>query len=48
VGVATGRAFPGAYGIARSYEEARETITLEERLNLDTDVMHAPICWSTG
>ncbi len=39
--VAAGRAFPGAYGIARSYEEAREAITLAERLNLDTDVMQA-------
>lgn len=39
--VAAGRAFPGAYGIARSYEEAREAITLAERLNLDMDVLHA-------
>jgi sugar diacid utilization regulator len=38
--VAAGRAFPGAYGIARSYEEAREAITLTERLKLDTDVVH--------
>ena len=38
--VAAGRAFPGAYGIARSYEEAREAITLAERLGIDTDGMH--------
>jgi sugar diacid utilization regulator len=40
--VAAGRAFPGAYGIARSYEEAREAITLAERLGIDTDVMQGP------
>lgn len=37
--VATGRAFPGAYGIARSYEEARESILYAERLDLDIDVI---------
>ena len=36
--VASGRSFPGAYGIARSYEEAREALTLAERLDLDTNV----------
>ncbi|HET7406670.1 MAG TPA: helix-turn-helix domain-containing protein [Mycobacteriales bacterium] len=30
--VAAGRAYPGAYGIARSYEEARESLALSERL----------------
>lgn len=39
--VAAGRAFPGAYGIARSYEEAREALTLADRLNLDTDIVDA-------
>lgn len=31
--VAVGRPYPGAYGVARSYEEAREAITLAERLH---------------
>ena len=39
--VAAGRAFPGAYGIARSYEEAREALALAERLDLDADVVGA-------
>lgn len=39
--VATGRSFTGAYGIARSYEEAREAITLAERLNLPAGVVDA-------
>ncbi len=39
--VAAGRPFPGFYGIARSYEEAREALTLAERLHLDTDVVPA-------
>lgn len=30
--VAAGRAYPGAYGIARSYEEAREALALSDRL----------------
>jgi sugar diacid utilization regulator len=34
--VAAGRAFPGAFGVARSYEEARETLDLGTRLNLET------------
>ncbi len=37
--VAAGRAFPGAYGIARSYEEARESVTLAARLNLQAPVI---------
>jgi sugar diacid utilization regulator len=37
--VAAGRAFPGAYGIARSYEEAREALTLADRLHLAGDVL---------
>jgi len=37
--VAAGRAFPGAYGIPRSYEEAREALALADRLGLDTDVV---------
>jgi sugar diacid utilization regulator len=39
--VAAGRAFPGAYGIARSYEEAREALLVADRLDLDADVVHA-------
>jgi sugar diacid utilization regulator len=39
--VAAGRAFPGAYGVARSYEEALEALTVADRLGLDTDVVHA-------
>jgi sugar diacid utilization regulator len=33
--VAAGRSYPGAYGIARSYEEAREALLLARRLHLD-------------
>jgi sugar diacid utilization regulator len=39
--VAAGRAFAGAYGVARSYEEALEALTFADRLGLDTDVVHA-------
>lgn len=39
--VAAGRAFPGAYGVARSYEEAREALTFAERLDPDADVVDA-------
>lgn len=39
--VATGRAYPGSYGIARSYEEAREALRLAERLQLDSAVVDA-------
>jgi sugar diacid utilization regulator len=39
--VATGRPYPGSYGIARSYEEAREALTLADRLRLDTAVVDA-------
>ncbi|WP_222269813.1 PucR family transcriptional regulator [Modestobacter marinus] len=39
--VAAGRAFPGAYGVARSYEEALEALTFADRLGFDTDVVHA-------
>lgn len=39
--VATGRAYPGSYGIARSYEEAREALRLAERLQLDAPVVDA-------
>lgn len=39
--VAVGRAYTGAYGIARSYEEAREALMLSQRLNWDADVVHA-------
>ncbi|MEU4602602.1 helix-turn-helix domain-containing protein [Kribbella sp. NPDC023972] len=39
--VSTGRPYPGSYGIARSYEEAREALTLADRLRLDTPVVDA-------
>ena len=39
--LAAGRPYPGAYGIARSYEEAREAIMLARRLHLDDDVVQA-------
>jgi sugar diacid utilization regulator len=39
--VAAGRPYPGAYGIARSYEEARETLLLARRLHLDDSVVQA-------
>jgi sugar diacid utilization regulator len=39
--VAAGRAFPGAFGIPRSYEEARDALDAADRLDLDTDVVHA-------
>jgi sugar diacid utilization regulator len=37
--VAVGRGYPGAYGIARSYEEAREGLTMANRMQLDTPVV---------
>src|SRR5829696_6794952 len=37
--VAAGRPYPGAYGIARSYEEAREALLLARRLHLEDDVV---------
>jgi sugar diacid utilization regulator len=39
--VASGRPYAGAYGIARSYEEAREALELAGRLHLDTAVVNA-------
>jgi DNA-binding PucR family transcriptional regulator len=39
--VAVGRPYPGPYGIARSYEEAREGLAMAVRLHLDTPVIHA-------
>lgn len=39
--VAAGRPYPGAYGIARSYEEAREALALAARLRLETTVVYA-------
>jgi sugar diacid utilization regulator len=39
--VAAGRAFPGAYGIPRSYEEAREALAFADRLGLDGAVVDA-------
>lgn len=37
--VAAGRSFTGLYGVARSYEEAREAIMWAERLHLDGEVV---------
>lgn len=37
--VAVGRPYPGAYGVARSYEQAREAIFLAERLHPDDDMV---------
>jgi sugar diacid utilization regulator len=39
--IGRGRAYPGSYGVARSYEEAREAVMLAERLQLDTPVVAA-------
>jgi sugar diacid utilization regulator len=39
--VAVGRPHPGLYGIARSYEEAREALTMAGRLRVDTPVVSA-------
>jgi sugar diacid utilization regulator len=39
--VAVGRPHPGLYGIARSYEEAREALTMAGRLHTDTPVVSA-------
>ncbi|WP_199522079.1 PucR family transcriptional regulator [Geodermatophilus marinus] len=39
--VAAGRAFPGVWGVPRSYEEAREALGVADRLGLDADVVHA-------
>lgn len=38
--ITVGRPYPGSYGIARSYEEAREGLTMAERLHLNTPVIH--------
>ena len=37
--VAVGRAHPGAYGIARSYEEAREALVVTTRMRLEQPVV---------
>lgn len=37
--IALGRAYPGAYGVARSYQQAREAIALAERLHPDLDMV---------
>ena len=39
--IAVGRAHAGAYGVARSYEEAREALHLADRLGLTASVVHA-------
>jgi sugar diacid utilization regulator len=39
--VTVGRPYLGSYGIPRSYEEAREGLTMAVRLHLDTPVIHA-------
>jgi len=37
--VAVGRAHPGAYGIARSYEEAREGLTMAARMHVERPIV---------
>ena len=37
--VAVGRAHPGAYGIARSYEEARDGLTMATRMHVDEPIV---------
>jgi hypothetical protein len=37
--MAAGRVFPGADGVARSYEEAREALVLADRLGIEVDVI---------
>lgn len=39
--IATGRPHAGAYGIARSYEEAREALTMAQRLNWQSSILRA-------
>ena len=39
--VAVGRPYPGSYGIARSYEEAREGLMMTMRLGLDSPLIAA-------
>ncbi|AVT31651.1 PucR family transcriptional regulator [Plantactinospora sp. BC1] len=39
--IAVGRPHPGLYGIARSYEEAREALTMAERLHVTNPVVNA-------
>lgn len=39
--ITIGRPYPGSYGIARSYEEARDGLTMAARLRLDTPVIPA-------
>ena len=39
--VTVGRPYPGSYGIARSYEEAREGLTMAVRLRLDSPLIQA-------
>ncbi len=39
--VAAGRPYSGAYGVARSYEEAREALLLVRRLRLDVDAIQS-------
>jgi sugar diacid utilization regulator len=39
--IAAGRAHPGTYGVARSYEEAREALELAEILRVDAPVVYA-------
>jgi sugar diacid utilization regulator len=39
--IAAGRAHPGTYGVARSYEEAREALDLAGVLQLDNPVVYA-------
>jgi sugar diacid utilization regulator len=39
--VTVGRPYPGSYGVARSYEEAREGLTMAVRLRVDSPLIQA-------
>ncbi|GAA0549040.1 helix-turn-helix domain-containing protein [Saccharopolyspora spinosporotrichia] len=39
--IAVGRGYAGSYGIARSYEEARDTLTMASTMHLDSPVIYA-------
>jgi sugar diacid utilization regulator len=39
--ISVGRPYPGSYGIARSYEEAREALAMADRLRLEAPVIRA-------
>lgn len=46
--VTVGRHYPGAYGIARSYEEAREALTMAVRSPTSRRCSWRAPCWSSA